>query len=145
MSTAIEALQVVAVAVATILDSSAAVATQTGHAAPQCYREGGVLPEALPVVVFQTLNAREAGGLLGSFLVDVVLYAIASSMPAASALLAVARDALTPLAFAAAGVDAVPETGARADSEPLDPEDIPFLEADGVTTTLTLAVFLSPE
>lgn len=142
---AIRALQIVAVAVTSILDTSAAVAAQTGHGAPQCFREGASLPDQLPLVVFQTLNARESGGLLGTYLVDVVLYAIASTMPAAGDLLTVAREALTPLAFAAVGVDAVPETGGRADSEPLDPEDLPFLEADGVATTLTLAVYLTPE
>ncbi len=149
MTSTITALQAVAVAVATILDASTALATVSGHAAPQCQRIGGDIGEVLPRVfdlqsgsLLQTLNAREAGGLLGSYLVDVELYALAATMPDASALLAAARDALTPLAFAAAGLDAVPEPGAPANSEPLDPEDVPFPEAEGVVTTLTLAVYL---
>ncbi len=142
MSSTITALQTVAVAVATILDASTALASVSGHAAPQCQRIGSAISEVLPQVLLQTLNAREAGGLLGSYLVDVELYALAPTMPDASALLAAARDALTPLAFAAAGLDAVPEPGAPANSEPLDPEDVPFPEAEGVVTTLTLAVYL---
>ena len=142
MKSTITALQTVAVAVSTILDASTALASVSGHAAPQCQRIGGAISEVLPQVLLQSLNAREAGGLLGSYLVDVELYALAATMPDASALLAAARDALTPRAFAAAGLDAVPEPGAPANSEPLDPEDVPFPEAEGVVTTLTLAVYL---
>lgn len=142
MPSSIVALQSTATAVATILDASLALAALTGHASPQCQRLGFDLDDTLPTVLYQTTNAREVGGLLGSFLVDVELYALAATTIAASELLAAARDALTPVAFAGAGLDAIPETGAPANSEPLDPEDVPFPEAVGVATTLTLAVYL---
>jgi hypothetical protein len=142
MPSSIVALQQTAVAVATVLDASMAIAALTNHAAPQCVRLGGDIEAEVPLIVFQTQNAREAGGLLGAYLVDVELYAIAATMPEASALLAAARDACDPVAFADAGLDAIPEPGAPANSEPLDPEDVPFPEAVGVATTLTLAAFI---
>lgn len=141
----IRALQATAVAVATILDASAAVATVTGHSAPQCVRLSSEIGrEYLPVLVFQTANARERGGLLGSYSVDVELYACASTMPDASDLLAAAIDALSAPAFAAKGLDAVPDGGGPSDAEPLDASDVPYPEAVGVATTLSLSVFIAP-
>lgn len=143
MSSEVVVLQRVAEAVATILDASAAIAVLTGHAAPQCLRLGNDFDEqALPLLLFQTTNAKRIGGLLGSFRVDLELYAMAVSSPTASTLLATAYAALTPLAFAAVGVDAIP-AGVPTNADPLDPEDVPFPETFGVATTLTLDVFLS--
>jgi hypothetical protein len=141
----IRALQQTAIAVATILDGSATVASVSGHGGAQCVRVSAELgDEALPMLVFQTANARDRGGLLGSYLVDVELFAVASSMQDASDLLAAAVDALDALAFASAGLDAIPETGGPSDAEPLDADDVPYPEAVGVAATLPLAVFLSP-
>ena len=142
MPSSVVALQRVATAVAAILDASLALAAITGHGAPQCQRIGFDVDGALPTVLYQTTNARKAGGLLGSVLVDVELYALAATTADASTLLAEAVEALTPLAFAGEGLDATPDDGAAANSEPLDPEDVPFPEAVGVATTLTLAVYL---
>lgn len=143
MSTPVDVLQRVAVAVAAILDGSTAIATLTGRAAPQCLRLGNDFDEsALPLLLFQTTNAQRIGGLLGSFRVDLELYAMANSSPTASTLLATACEVLTPVAFAAVGVDAIP-AGTPTNADPLDPEDVPFPEAFGVATTLTLHVFLS--
>ena len=116
MPSSIVALQSTATAVASVLDASLALAALTGHASPQCQRLGFDLDETMPTVLYQTTNAREVGGLLGSFLVDVELYALAATTAAAAELLAAARDALTPVAFAGAGLDAIPETGAPANS-----------------------------
>lgn len=143
MSTPVDALQAVAVAVASILDGSTAIATLTGHAAPQCLRLGSDFDEqALPLLLFQTTNAQPIGGLLGSFRVDVELYAMAVSSTTAATLLATACTVLDPLAFAGVGVDAVP-AGTPTNADPLDPEDVPFPETFGVASTLTLHVFLS--
>lgn len=140
------ALQTTAVAVATVLDDSMAIAMVTGHAAPQCERLGNPLPESIaaPLLVFQTANARRRGGLLGSFRVDVEVYAFALSMPEASTLLATAFDALSPLAFAAVGLDAVPAFDAPTSADPLEADDVPFPEAFGVATTVSLDVFIPP-
>jgi hypothetical protein len=138
------ALQTSAVAVAAVLNGSPAVATATGHAAPQCIRLGSQMgTETVPVIVFDVTNARERGGLSGSFLVDVELYAVAPTMPAATALLTVVEDALTALAFAAVGLDAVPDRSGGADADPLDKHDIPYSECHGVATTFTLAIYLT--
>lgn len=139
----VRALQLSAIAVATILNGSSAIATVTGHPAPQCVRLSSEMgDESLPVLVFQTANARERGGLVGSYLVDVEVYAVAATMPGASDLLATAIDELTAIAFAGVGLDAVPDTTEPSDTEPLDPNDVPYPESQGVATTLTLAVFI---
>lgn len=142
MSTRADALQLTAIAVATVLDQSAGVAAASGHAAPQCVRDGSYVDEALPLLVFRTHNAREPGGLLGTYEVDVELVACADSTTNATALLAAAHDALTPLVFAGVGLDAVPESGSGANSDPVDPDDAPFPEAFCVADQLTLHVFL---
>ncbi len=142
MTSSIVALQQTAIAVAAILDASLELAAITGHTTPQCLRLGFDVDAELPIVLFQTTNARRTGGLLGSYLVDVELYAIAADTQVATDLLAAASDVLTPVAFAGEGLDAVPDDSAASNSEPLDPEDVPFPEAVGVATTLTLAVFL---
>lgn len=142
----VRALQAVAVAVATILDSSATVASLTGHDAPQCARVGTEHADTLrlPCVLYQTVNARPAGGLLGTYLVDVELYACAESTGDAAALLAGVVDALSAPAFAAAGLDAVPDLAGPGDAEPLEVDETPLAEAVGLASTLSLSVFLPP-
>lgn len=142
MTSSIVALQSVAVAVASVLDDNTLIAALTQHAGPQCQRLGSDLTDEIPTVLYQTANARRVGGLLGSFQVDVELYALAATTQDASDLLAAAVDALTPVALAAAGLDVIPEEFESSNSETLDEEEVPFPEAVGVATTLTFTVYL---
>lgn len=141
----IVALNTVAVAVAAVLDGSMELTLLTGHPAPHCERLGNDLSGVVPVVLFQTANARARGGLLGSYSVEVELYAIAATAPEASTLLATAYDALSPTAFAGVGLDAVPSALTAVSSDPLEKEELPYPETFGFATTLSLDVFISPD
>lgn len=144
MTATAEVLQAVANTVAPVLDADAGIAALTGHASPQCARLGSALDGiALPFLLYQTGPARSIGGLAGTYRCSLELFALAESPTEASDLLAAAQDALTPLTFAAHGLDAIPDDFEPADTEPLDDVDERFAAAFGVACSLSLRVFVA--
>ena len=102
-----DALQRVSEAVATIIESSAAVQAITTRLADNIVRYRRRKRAQTPSLAYLCTDATPRTGTGENYDVDVVLQAEATKPADANALLRAAVESLTPQAFTAAGADAV--------------------------------------